>query len=188
MHFVLQFFNCVYCIRDTPQTRMAGGLPDFTRPAVFLSARFVCEVFDDFFGADGHPLRAVSRVSSSGKSAARTRPLSPTTGDAPTAGTSGASLILPHKTGAHARARSRENRGVRVRVGVVAHDARQRLQHFALGFVCCRVVLLKHFIGAVSHRLAHHIGGQEGRAACPRNNRVADAVEALDGDLPAASL
>ena len=102
LHFVLQFFNCVYCIRNTPRTRMAGGLPDFSRPAVFLSARFVCEVFDDFFGADGHPLRAVSRVSSSGKSAGRTRPLSPTTGDAPTAEASGASLILPHKTGTHA--------------------------------------------------------------------------------------
>lgn len=92
------------------------------------------------------------------------------------------------------RARLRGNRGVRVRVGagvrvgVVAHDARQRLQHFALGFVCCRVVLLKHFIGAVSHRLAHHIGGQGGNAACQRNNRVAYAVEALDCDVPATAL
>lgn len=77
---MLAFCIAVFQLRvlhsQHPRTRMAGGFPDFTRPAVFLSARFVCEVFDNFFGADGHPLRAVSRVSSSGKSAGRTRPLS----------------------------------------------------------------------------------------------------------------
>ena len=77
---------------------------------------------------------------------------------------------------------------VGVGVAVGTHLVRQRLQHFALGFDRCRVVLLKHFIGAVSHRLAHYIGGQGGNAACQRNNRVAYAVEALDCDLPATAL